>query len=68
MGARMNDLISKIRYKIAELLNRNPSRCWAHLVCWALGTRKFSEGFDQTCKEGDYYCGKCEHLKEPEDE
>jgi hypothetical protein len=53
------------RWRIAELLNRLPSQCWANLVSWALSDRGYDpwQPIDATCRKdaactGACYCGK----------
>ena len=67
--------IRQLKYKIIEKLDKNPDYCWANLVLWAEGYRKFWSLFfknhfdnnykNQSCREGNSgtpyaYCGKCE--------
>jgi hypothetical protein len=67
-------LVEKVKWKIADHLDKKPNYCWANLVTWALGWRPWwwlftEEGkgwlANQHCRnnpgEGGY-CGKCEAL------
>lgn len=68
-------MMEKIKWKIAEKLDKNKEYCWANLCMWALGYRKFLSLFLINHPENDYkhqmcrkdnkgipyaYCNKCE--------
>lgn len=64
-------LAVKVRWKVASALDRLPFTCWAHLVSWALGSRRLIDlsgnqddvRADRWCDPsestwGSCYCGK----------
>ena len=56
---------TRIRFKIAKLLDRNPNFCWADLVFWAIGYGSLRAAWGTRCRKSNprtpyAYCGKCE--------
>lgn len=63
-------LMEKLKLSIARRLDKNPKYCWANLIMWALGHRKWYSILSERSNEYDYtslsctekegaYCGKC---------
>lgn len=56
----------RLRWRIAELLNRLPGQCWADLVSWAQGSAFYKRPWqprspgctDGAVRQGRCYCGK----------
>lgn len=66
---KLSQLRYRVRYAIAEVVNRLPSQCWADLVMWVMrrGESKVPWMPSTTCREdmlrtGCCYCGK---LQDP---
>lgn len=59
----------KLRWRIADLLNRLPGQCWSSLVNWALHDQKDDPDWrshyipwspiDDMCREDARRCGSC---------
>lgn len=64
-STKIADLQYRVRFAIADLLNRLQSQCWADLVMWAMGREEtvLPRSSSASCREdmqrtGCCYCGK----------
>lgn len=56
----MAALLKRIKYRIAELLNRSPRTCWTNLVCWVeYGHPLLDCRIDDACRSHAAVCGRC---------
>lgn len=62
---------NKLRWRVADVLNRLPGMCWANLVSWALRSRPLTETRQDwmcrsdTASNGCCYCGKLRRDDDP---
>ena len=59
---------AKLRWKIANLLNRLPGQCWSGLASWAAnggvrGNRWPWKPIDDLCRRDAARCGECVCMK-----
>lgn len=60
----MKGLVERLKWRIAELLNRLPNQCWTGNASWVLGDQRWPwRRIDAACREdaervGFCYCGK----------
>lgn len=57
---------NRVRWSLAQALNRVPRTCWAHLVSWALHSRPLFDRYgdgdirqDWMCRRDAGGCGRC---------
>lgn len=52
--------IARLRWRIAELINRLPGQCWSDLADYPLGTRRIPWApISDMCRDDQARCGSC---------
>lgn len=55
-------MLERIRWRIAQLLDRLPGQCWTDLACWALGVDRRRSPWspvNSKCRAGIERNGSC---------